>query len=122
MVDAIRVVVHDTEHTDTWPTSVANIWSSLSYPLPQHLASSDVRDCLSPCVRELYDEVLQSLAPGFGDQGETDRTERTVKDVIDTLLSYTRMARASYSFDRGAGWISILTVLGVGISKGAFVL
>jgi len=106
----MNIVVHDADHTDQWPTDVADIWRSLSCPLPKHLASKVVQECLSPGVSELYEKVLESLPQDFEDQVETESSGGKIGDVVDTILSCARMARTTHSFNKQdearSGWIS----------------
>jgi len=126
MDDAMNIVAHDVDHTDQWPTDVADIWRSLSCPLPKHLASKVVQECLSPGVSELYEEVLEFLPLDFEDQVETESSGGKIGDVVDTILSCARMARTTHSFNKQdearSGWISVLTVLGIAISNDALIL
>ena len=123
-----EVLLHEFS-ADSFPKHVAELLAQFSRPLPQRLASNEVKVALSPGVQELYEEALQtpSLSLEKGNVGIDSHTGRPVTDVVDTVLSCVRMVRTATTFSDGLqqariSWISLLSLLGFAISEDIFIL
>src|SRR6266568_3570547 len=95
-----EVLVHDFS-TDRFPKHVAELLAQFSRPLPQRLASDQVRVALSPGVRKMYEEALQTPCLSFDKGNIDDHPGRPVTDVIDTVLSCVRMVRTATTLSDG---------------------
>ena len=123
-----EVLVHDFA-ADSFPKCVTELLAQFSRPLPQRFASNEVKVALSPGVREIYEEVLQtpSLFLEKDDISIDSHPGRPVTDVVDTVLSCVRMVRTATTFPDGLqqariSWISLLSLLAFAISEDIFIL
>jgi hypothetical protein len=124
MLPAPEVVIHDIKETEYWPKDVVDLLSQLSRPLPKHIESDEVRNRLSPGVRQVYDEALLSSILALEDNAD-EWLGRPVTDVIDTVLSIVQAKAAESSCNPHqqwrTSWISLITILGIAISEDVFI-